>query len=242
MGAVAERLLLLRLDSQVRDPDLRRRLRPGYRLGCKRVLVSDDWYPTLARPDVTLVDAPVVAVTPTGVRTGDGAHHDVDVLVCSTGFVTTEPPVARLLRGRDGRTLAEHWAGEGMQALRGTTVTGFPNLFLLLGPQTLLLHNSVVHVAESQVAHLVRLLRAAARDAGPGRRAVVEATPEAQDAWTRRVRAAMAGSVWTTGGCTSFYLDAQGRSTVLWPHRAAQLRRELRDVRRAEHSLRAVPG
>ena len=89
--------------------DLRRRLRPGYRLGCKRVTISDDWYPTLARPDVTLVDQPVVEVTPTGVRTADGRHTDLDVLVCSTGFVATEPPVARLLRGRDGRTLAEHW-------------------------------------------------------------------------------------------------------------------------------------
>ncbi len=240
VGRLLERLALAHLHRQVADPALRRALTPAYRLGCKRLLVSDDYYPALAQDDVTLSTEPVVAVTPTGVRTADGTHHDLDVLICSTGFLATEPPVARLLVGRDGRSLTEHWAEGGMQALRGTTVAGFPNLVLLVGPNTALGHNSIVHVVESQVEHTLALLARARTGLAPGERVVLEPTAQAQQRWSQRMRADLEGSVWVSGGCSSFYLDARGRNTTLWPHRAAAFRRALRRPDPAEHHRRVV--
>lgn len=246
VGRVLERVSLAHLDRQVPDPDLRRRLTPGYRLGCKRLVVSDDYYPALTRPDVELVTDPVTEVTPSGVRTvdgtGTGTHHALDVLVCSTGFHATRPPVARRVRGRDGRTLAEHWDATGMQALRGTAVHGFPNLFYLVGPNTALGHNSIVAIIEAQVGWVVQVLERSRRDLPPGKRAVVEPTADSQRAWSERVQADLAGSVWVTGGCTSFYLDERGRNTTLWPHRAAAFARALRRLDARELHRRIVPA
>ncbi|WP_380169323.1 flavin-containing monooxygenase [Jannaschia sp. R86511] len=239
-GRALERLALAHLRRQVGDPALRRVLTPGYRLGCKRILVSDDYYPALARADVDLVTAPVAAVTATGVTTADGVEHPLDVLVCSTGFDATDPPVAHRLHGRDGRTLAEHWAGTGMQALRGTAVAGFPNLFYLVGPNTALGHNSIVAIIEAQVGWLLQALDRASADLAPGERAVLEPTVAAQRAWSEQVQADLAGSVWVAGGCTSFYLDDRGRNTTLWPHRAAAFRRAVRRFDPAEHHRRVV--
>jgi cation diffusion facilitator CzcD-associated flavoprotein CzcO len=240
IGRAVERLVLVHLHRQVADPELRRRLTPGYRFGCKRIVVSDDFYPALTRPDVTLVTDAVTAVTPTGVRTADGTEHPLDVLVCSTGFRATEPPVARRLRGRDGRTLAEHWADDGMQALRGTTVAGFPNLFYLVGPNTALGHNSIVHVIEAQVGYVLDALDRMDHGLAPGQRAVLEPTTRAQRAWNERLRSALERSVWVTGGCTSFYLDARGRNTTLWPHRAATFARVVRRLDPAEYHRTVV--
>lgn len=240
VGWLAERAVLASMRHQVRDPRLRRALTPGYRLGCKRILVSDDYYPALTRDDVDLVTEPVVAVTPSGVTTADGTEHPLDVLVCSTGFVATDPPVSHLVVGRDGRTLAEHWAETGMQALRGTTVSGFPNAFYLVGPNTALGHNSIVAVVEAQVGYVLDALDRADEGLGPDERAVLDTTTEAQQAWADRLRRDLATSVWVTGGCTSFYLDRRGRNTTLWPRRAAAFRRAVRRVEPSEHHRRVV--
>jgi cation diffusion facilitator CzcD-associated flavoprotein CzcO len=250
VGRALEQLSLAHLRRQVPDPDLRRRLTPGYRLGCKRLVVSDDYYPALTRPDVTLVTDPVAEVTPTGVRTvdgtgdgpGNGTDHALDVLVCSTGFNATRPPVARRVRGRDGRTLAEHWDATGMQTLRGSAVHGFPNLFYLVGPNTALGHNSIVAIIEAQVGWVLQVLGRSRRDLSPGQRAVVEPTADAQRAWSEQVQADLVGSVWVTGGCTSFYLDDQGRNTTLWPHRAAAFARALRRLDATEWHRTVVPA
>jgi cation diffusion facilitator CzcD-associated flavoprotein CzcO/pimeloyl-ACP methyl ester carboxylesterase len=246
------------LRRSIADPALRQALTPDYRLGCKRILPSNDYYPALARANVHVVPEAVAGLGPgTGVagsgvagsggpgssRPGSGgvvvgtggARHEVDVVVLATGFATTRPPIAEAITGRDGRTLAAVWDAGGMQALRGTTIAGFPNLFLVIGPNTGLGHTSMIHVIESQLAYLVDAVRTMDADGA----ASVEPTTQAQAGWNRDLRAAMPRTVWNRGGCTSWYLDEHGRNTTQWPHSTLRLRRELRYFDRGEY--RCVP-
>ena len=199
------------LRAQVRDPVLRARLEPDYTIGCKRILPSNRWYPALCRDNVELVTAPIASVRPGAVVTADGAVREVDALILGTGFRVTDMPVGRWVRGRDGRHLADAWAGSPRAHL-GTAVAGFPNLFLLLGPNTGLGHSSMVYMVESQLAHLTDAL--AVMDARGA--AVAEVRPEAQAAFNAEVDRRMEKTVWSTG-CASWYLDATGRNTMLWP-------------------------
>ena len=167
------------LERQVADPGLRRLLTPGYEIGCKRILLSDDYFPALQQPNAELVAVAVTAVKPDGIVSADGREHAVDTIVWGTGFDATATEAGGRFRGRGGRLLAEVWEAEGMQALRGTTIAGFPNLFLMTGPNTLLGHNSVVFIIESQLAYLMEALRTMdARGA-----AVLDTRPEAQAAF-----------------------------------------------------------
>ncbi len=142
------------LEEQVPDPDLRRRLTPHYALGCKRVLLSNDYYPALTRPNVELVTDPIGRVTADAVVTADGTAHPVDTIILGTGFAVSEPPIARGIVGADGRTLAQHWAGSPTAYL-GSTVAGFPNLFVIVGPNTGLGHSSMIFMMESQANYIV---------------------------------------------------------------------------------------
>ncbi|WP_434381199.1 flavin-containing monooxygenase [Melittangium boletus] len=205
-------MALRHLARGVPDPVLRARLTPDYAMGCKRVLVSDDYLPALSRPNVELVTEPLVEVRPHGLVTRSGTEYPADTLILGTGFRVSEHPAYQRIRGRDGRSLAETFA-HSPQAHLGVTVAGFPNLFLLMGPNSLLAHNSVVLMIESQVAHLLGALDFL-RARGLTR---VEPRPEAQAAFVAAVEAATRGGVWTEGGCTSWYLDATGRNSALWP-------------------------
>lgn len=209
---LAQRVARRHLRRSVADPRLRAALTPSYTLGCKRVLLSDDFYPALARPNVELLTQPIARVRPEGVVTVDGSVRDVDTIIFGTGFHVTDAPAARWIRGRDGRTLAEVWRGS-MHAYLGSTVHGFPNLFLLLGPNTGLGHNSVVFMIEAQLRHLLRALDHLRHT---GTRAI-EPTRRAQAAYVAGVDRRMAGTVWLRGGCHSWYLDATGRNSTLWP-------------------------
>lgn len=200
------------LERSVHDPALRRKLLPSYRIGCKRILLSDDYYPSLQQPNVDVVTAGIRTVTATGVVDQDGVHHDVDALIFATGFHVTDPPIARHVRGRDGRTLHEAWGGSPKAHL-GTMVHGFPNLFLLLGPNTALGHSSVVFMIESQV----EVMRAAVRHLRETRAGAIEPRRAAQDAFLADVDHRLEGTVWNAGGCASWYLDATGRNSTIWP-------------------------
>jgi cation diffusion facilitator CzcD-associated flavoprotein CzcO len=208
---VGERIARRHLRGQIADAGLRAALTPQYRMGCKRVLLSNDYYPTLTRENVTLVTDGIAEVRPDAVVTADGTVREVDALVFGTGFHVTDLPLAEAIRGRGGRSLAEVWQGS-MNAYKGSSVAGFPNLFLLLGPNTGLGHNSVVFMIEAQIRYLLGMLRHLDRVGGP-----IEPTPEAQRAYTRAIDRRMAGTVWLTGGCRSWYLDATGRNSTLWP-------------------------
>jgi cation diffusion facilitator CzcD-associated flavoprotein CzcO len=212
MMRLAERTARRHLATSIADPELRRALTPTYRLGCKRVLLSDDFYPALTRPNVALVTSPIAGVKPASVITADGAEHPADTIIFGTGFHATDPPRAGVIRGPDGRTLAEAWGGS-MRAYLGSSVSGFPNLFLLLGPNTGLGHTSVVFMIECQIDHLLRLLTHIDR-AGGG---AWEPTPAAQRRYVDTVDHRMTGTVWQSGGCRSWYQDNTGRVSTLWP-------------------------
>jgi cyclohexanone monooxygenase len=205
------------------DPALRAEVTPTFEIGCKRILISNDYYPTLARDDVDLVTAPISKVTGSSVVTADGIEREVDAIVVATGFYTTEQPIAEHITGVHGRSLAEVWRRDGMSAYKGTTFHGFPNLFQIVGPNTGLGHSSMVFVIESQIAYVLDALRRMRTDGI----ATVQPAPGAQQRWNVDVQRRLARTVWTTGGCSSWYLDAHGRNTTLWPRTTFTLRRLL---------------
>ncbi|WP_210492435.1 NAD(P)/FAD-dependent oxidoreductase [Patulibacter sp. SYSU D01012] len=206
------RVGLAHLKRQVKDPVLREKLTPDYQVGCKRVLISNDYFPALDAPNADVVTSGVREVRPHSVVDGDGVEHPVDTIIFGTGFHVTDQPIAERLRGADGRLLAEHWA-DGMEAYRGTTVAGFPNLFMMVGPNTGLGHNSIIYMIESQVAYVRDALRTMRRQ-GLGAIAPRPAVVEEENAEIQR---RLQGTVWNEGGCASWYLDARGRNTTLWP-------------------------
>ncbi|MGH3821642.1 MAG: flavin-containing monooxygenase [Pseudonocardiaceae bacterium] len=220
---VAEVIARAHLRHQVADPVLRAKLTPDYAIGCKRILISNDYLPALTRPNVRLVTSAIARIGADWAQARDGTRSDVDTIIFGTGFHVTDMPMATRLRGRDGRTLAEVWSG-GAQAHRGTTIAGFPNLFMLVGPNTGLGHTSLIYMIESQVAYTLDALRYLKHSGA----AAVEVSPEAQLAYNRVIQRRMQGTVWTSGGCASWYLDAHGRNTTLWPTFTWRFRRATR--------------
>jgi cation diffusion facilitator CzcD-associated flavoprotein CzcO len=194
------------------DPALRAKVTPEYRAGCKRLLISDDYYPALAAPNVDVITEKVVEVRPRSIGTADGAEHEVDVLILGTGFRVTDNPIADIVHGREG-TLAAAWEERGARAHLGATVPGFPNLYLLAGPNTGIGHTSLVVMIEAQLRYVLDALKTMTATGA----AAVELRPPALASWTAEMEAKGARTVWSSGGCTSWYLDAQGRNTTLWP-------------------------
>jgi cation diffusion facilitator CzcD-associated flavoprotein CzcO len=219
----AKKLALANIAKGIDDPELRARVTPTFEIGCKRILISNDYYPALEADNVDLVTDRIAKVTGDAVVTEDGDERPIDVLVVATGFHTTELPIAERVRGRDGASLADTWRESGMAAYKGTTVHGFPNLFMIVGPNTGLGHSSMVFIIESQVQYIRGAVRGL-REKGYG---AVEPTAEAQDAWNADVQRRMQRTVWNTGGCASWYLDDHGRNTVLWPRTTFTFRRLL---------------
>jgi cation diffusion facilitator CzcD-associated flavoprotein CzcO len=200
------------LRRQVPDKALRDRLRPDYRIGCKRILPSNAWYPAITRENVEVVTDRIREIRPYSIITEDERERVVDTLILGTGFHVTDIPWAARVRGRDGRTLAEVWDGSP-QSYLGATVPGFPNLFTLLGPNTGLGHTSVVIMVEAQIAHVIECLRAMDEH----RMDTIEVRPEVHAAYNDEVQARMRATVWTAGGCQSWYIDRNGLNTTIWP-------------------------
>ena len=230
LNRLGQRLSLRHLRRQVADPALRATLTPRYVLGCKRVLLSNDYWASLTADHVDVVTEPIDHVTPEAVVTAGGNRYEVDTIICGTGFAVTDPPVMQHVYGRGGRSLAGVWTPT-MRAHLGTTVPGFPNLFLLLGPNTGLGHTSVVLMVESQLRQVVKALRHLRRNGS----AAIEPTEPAQRRYLKRVDRAMAGTVWTSG-CASWYLDADGRVSTLWPGYATGFRLRLSRFRPADYT------
>lgn len=216
------------LHEQVDDPELRRLLTPDYTIGCKRVLISNDWYPTLTRDDVDLVASPVAGARPDAVVDEDGRSHPCDTIIFGTGFRSTDFLVPMRIVGRDGRDIHEVWH-DGAEAYRGLSVSGFPNLFLLYGPNTNLGTNSILYMLESQFTYVVDALRTLEREG----LAWMDVTPRAQAHYNEQLQRASRGTVWETG-CTSWYVTADGKNTNNWPghtfaYRALTRRVDLND-------------
>ena len=211
-GSLAERLALHHLEKQVADPELRARLTPQYAIGCKRIVISNDFYPALQEPNAELLTGGLKALQRRSLVMADGTEREVDVVILATGFLITDLPFAHHVRGREGVVLADRWKGSP-QAYRGTTVAGFPNLFLLLGPNTGLGHTSVVIMIEAQIKYVIGALAHLRRT----RRSVLDVRPEAEDAYNRDLQERLKDTVWNSGGCKSWYLDESGRNAVIWP-------------------------
>jgi cation diffusion facilitator CzcD-associated flavoprotein CzcO len=232
---VAQRVALRHLRQAIPDPELRRTLTPDWTLGCKRVLLSNDYLPALAKPNVEVVADGIAEVRAHSIVTKDGTERPVDAILFGTGFQPTDPPLARHLHGRDGRTLSETWAGSPAAHL-GTTVAGFPNLFLLMGPNTGLGHTSVVYMIEAQIEHLLGALDHMRRHGMDA----LEPRPEAQAAFIAGVDRRMEGTVWTEGGCRSWYLDPTGRNSTLWPDFTWRFRKRVARFEPGEYELRGT--
>ncbi|GAA4161500.1 NAD(P)/FAD-dependent oxidoreductase [Gryllotalpicola daejeonensis] len=209
------------LREQVADPALRRALTPTYELGCKRAVFSDDFYPALQRPNVRLEASALTAFDEGAAVAASGARYGLDALIFATGFETARPPIARLVTGRDGETLAAHWR-DGMTSHASTVVAGFPNLFVLDGPNSALGHSSAFEVIEVQLGYVLGALEHldARTDGTP-----LEVTADAEAAYEAEIARLAADTVWVRGGCSSWYRDeASGRLTLLWPARVAEFR------------------
>ena len=234
--AQAEKIAQAHMRRQVSDPELREKITPSYAMGCKRILLSNEYLPALDRENVDLRTEKITGIRPHGVVTADATgtetEHPADMIVAGTGFAIAHLPISHRIHGRDGRSLADHWGGT-MFAHNGTTVAGFPNAFVLLGPNTGLGHNSVVFMIESQIRLVMDTLRYM-REHGV---AAVEPTESAQGAFVDEMQRRTRGTVWVDGGCSSWYLDAQGNNSALWPTFTMPFRRRLRRFRPEEHVL-----
>jgi cation diffusion facilitator CzcD-associated flavoprotein CzcO len=206
----------------IRDPGRRAQMTPDYTMGCKRLLLSDDYLPAVARPNVNVVTTALREVRAHGIIDADGIEHRADVIIFGTGFRATDPLLAPCVHGRDGRTLADAWRGSP-QAYLGTMVAGFPNLFILLGPNTGLGHSSVVFMIEAQVAQVMLVLGELGRRRVPS----LEPSAAAQARFVAEVERRMRGTVWVAGHCRSWYLDRTGRNSAIWPDFTWRFRRRL---------------
>jgi cation diffusion facilitator CzcD-associated flavoprotein CzcO len=222
-----------RIEAAIDDPELRRKVTPDDEFGCKRLLLTDDWYPTLAEPNVELVTGRIEAVTPTGVRDATGVERAADVLVLATGFASHDFVAPMEIAGRDGRRLAEEWA-EVARAYLGLSVPGFPNMFLLYGPNTNGGTGSVVYTLESGIGHVLAALREL-EDAEASR---IEVRREVAERFDRELRDALAGTVWHSG-CTSWYVDENGNDPTQWPWLWSTYRRRTAKLEPGAYALAA---
>lgn len=208
---------------QVRDPAMRARLTPTYRVGCKRVLLASDFYPALCRPNVQLHTTAIARIDARGVVDADGQHIPLDVLVACTGFDAAEMGAPFPISGLDGRDLDQDWR-DGQHAYLGTTVSGFPNLFVMTGPNTALGHNSMVYIIEAQTSYVVDAIAQLAQRPGTA----LDVDAQAQRRYNDALQAQLARTVWNTGGCRSWYLTRNGLNTTLWPDFTFVFRHKLR--------------
>ncbi|MEU8800646.1 NAD(P)/FAD-dependent oxidoreductase [Spirillospora sp. NPDC048819] len=215
----------------VRDPGLRRRLTPHYEPGCKRILTSSDYYTTLNRPDVHVVDRPITEVTADGLRTGDGEHHPADTIIWATGFRSQDFVAPMRIIGLHGQELNAAWK-DGARAYLGLAVTGFPNFFLMYGPNTNVGSGSIVHMLESQIAYIVQAARLLADGVTS-----LEVRADVLDEFDTAAQHRLSTSVWNQGGCDSWYLDADRRNTNNWPGSMTGYRRRTRRLNSSDYHL-----
>jgi cation diffusion facilitator CzcD-associated flavoprotein CzcO len=208
----AQRQFRAALENRIADPELRRKLTPDYALGCKRGLPSNDWFPALTRENVELITAPIARIVPEGLETLDGRVHTVDTLIFATGFKATQFLAPIHIRGVQGRDLHEVWK-DGAEAYLGMSVSGFPNLFLLYGPNTNLAHSSVVYMLESQFRYVLQAVTALVN--GGVERMDVRA--DIQTRFNAALDRRLQRSVLVLGGCTSWFKTASGKVTNNWP-------------------------
>ncbi|MFD0409586.1 flavin-containing monooxygenase [Kitasatospora sp. NPDC127116] len=212
------------LKKSVPDPTLRARLTPDYTVGCKRLLFSNTWYPAIQQPNVDIVSDTITHIGPTHITTTDGTRRHIDTIILATGFTATDRPIAHLIHGRHGHTLHDTWNTHGMTAHRGTTIHGFPNLFMLLGPNTTLGHSSQTVMIEAQITYIL----AALKTLHTHHLTTLDVHPHAQTTYNTTLQNRLKNTVWNTGGCTSWYTDTHGNNPNIWPTYTWRFRQQTR--------------
>ena len=230
-------LALSYLRREVRDDELRARLTPDYAIGCKRLLISSDWYKALQNPNAELVTGGVREVRERSVVTSDGTEVGADVIIFGTGF-DAQGTIRIDVRGEGGRSLTEDWK-DGKQAFLGTVVESYPNLFTMVGPNAALGHNSQIFMIEAQAGYVVDVLKKS-RSRGAS---TVSVRPERQTHFNTWLQGRMAQTVWQSGGCHSYYQDSRsGQNTVLWPETSIAFWRRTRRARLSDYLIDGSPG
>ena len=215
----------------IADPQLREVLTPKYRFGCKRPTFSNAYYPALAAPNVDVITSGIDRIDATGIITADDVHHEVDTIIFGTGFRMSDHPFGDRIVGRDGQTLAQLWSGDPTAYL-GTTVSGLPNMFVILGPNSAPYTSAVVTI-EAQVAYIIDAVRTLAA-AGISS---IDVKPEVQADFNTALDRDLSGSVWATGGCRSYYMGSTGRIFAFWPGFAADFARRTKKVNLSDYQV-----
>lgn len=235
---VVQRVALRHLRKQVPDPLLRQRLTPDYTIGCKRILISNDYYPALSRGNVGVVSDAIQRIETDAVVTADGNRHPVDCIIFGTGFQATDPLPHGLLFGRRGQDVMDYWS-RGAHAYLGTCLPGFPNLFMIIGPNTGLGHNSMILMIEAQVDYILKALERM-RQEGIG---TLEVKADVERQYNQRLQQRLAGAIWSTGGCRSWYLDPRsGQNTTLWPGSTLSFRKAVQHFELQDYLASRLPA
>jgi cation diffusion facilitator CzcD-associated flavoprotein CzcO len=225
MMKLIQKVAEVHLRRQVPDRELRKKITPDYLIGCKRILLANNYYPALAQDNVEVITEGVTEVREHSVVSADGTEREVDAIIWGTGFYVTRNPAWDNLFGRDGRSLSATWEKTGMESYLGSVIPNFPNLFMIVGPNTGLGHSSMVYMIESNIEYVASALKfIEANDV-----ASVEVKREAVDEFEKKIHSHMKDTVWTSGGCASWYIDENGRNTTLWPGFTFQFRRDCKN-------------
>jgi len=217
-------------DLMVADPVLNAKLTPDYTMGCKRILISNSFYPAMVQPNVDLITEGIRNIEANGIRTQDGVLHEAEVLICATGFYVTDSPLGKKVHGIDDALLADSYLGD-MANYLGSSFSKFPNLFMMGGPNTSLGHNSIVFMHESQLNYIIPAIKFALK-----KHAVVSPKEEKAVEWTKSIRSKTPHTVWGTG-CTSWYLNASGENTTVWPDQTFRFRKSTRGFKKQDHDI-----
>ena len=217
-----EKLARWHIRHHIKDADLRDKLTPDYTLGCKRILMSNNYYPAVSQPNVAVLNTGLARVEGNRLIGQDGSECEADVIILGTGFHVSDVPIASKVFGDDGRNLDQLWQGSP-QAYRGTTIHGFPNFFLVLGPNLAIGHNSAFIVIEAQLNYVMGALKAMRKQAASR----LEVRADVQARYNEQVQADLQDTVWNTGGCQSYYIDANGRNSIGFPWSTLTMRRLL---------------
>jgi cation diffusion facilitator CzcD-associated flavoprotein CzcO len=230
---LAQRIALRHMHKAIADPELRRKLTPDYVMGCKRVLIANDYYPALTRSNVEVVTDGIAEVRAHSIVDTAGVAHEVDAIIYGTGFHVTDAFDYVNITGVDGQDLSKDWRTNGIRTHYGITVAGYPNLFFLLGPNTALGHNSVVFMIESQIRYVAQAMALVERSGA----AALEPKESAQARFQSDIQRKLVEGVWTQGGCTSWYLDAHGVNRTIWPGFTWRYWQRTRQLDPAEYDL-----
>jgi len=234
LNVVAQQAALKHIQKQISDPALRKAVTPDYTIGCKRIILSSTLYPALCRPNVQLhaKDDGIAEINARGILTAKGQQIDLDLIVYSTGYDATDGVISYPVIGKDGKSVQDVWA-EFPRAYLGTTLPGFPNFFVVTGPNTGIGHTSAIFVIEAQMEYIRRAIQAVQSKGAT----TIEVKPQAEAAYTSMIHREMKQTVWQSGGCNSWYKSKSGHVIAMFPGFSFTFRQMAKAFKPADHTI-----